>query len=120
LSSATARVEPLVSHRRLEGSGLPPLEWGRRLDVEVAVDEDRGCGVGIARRAQLTERERPAVEVDQRRVPARGADEGAGPLAGGTNVVLVGRIGTDARDAQPLGELLEPGGIDRHQWKLGR
>ena len=76
-----ARVQPLVADRRLERRALPPVERGRRLDVEVAVDED-GCGrVGIAGRPQLAERERPPVEVGQLGGAAGGADERAQPLA---------------------------------------
>src|SRR4029079_1144249 len=36
----SARIEPLVADGGLERIGLPELERGRRLDVEVAVAED--------------------------------------------------------------------------------
>ena len=95
------------------GGRLPEIERIGRLDVEMSVDEHGRRAVGVHRRAKLADRERPAVEVDQLTLAARVPDERREPLAGGADVVLMRRVGADAGDAQPLGELVEPGGVER-------
>ena len=102
-------VEPLAPDRRLERRALPQLERRRRLDVEVAVDEHCRRGVGVRRRAQLADRQRPLAVVDELARPAGAAHERAEPLAGRPDVGLVRRVGADAGDAEPLGDLGEPG-----------
>ena len=74
-----ACVEPLVPDRRLERRALPQLERRRRLDVEVAVDEHCRRGVGVGRRAQLADRERPLAVVDELALAAGAAHEIAQP-----------------------------------------
>ena len=110
-----ARVEPLVADRRLERRALPEVERIGRLDVEVPVDQDGRRGVGVLRGANLADRERPPVEVDEIALAARAPDEVAEPLAGGAHVGRVRRVGADARNAQPLRDFLEPGRVDRHE-----
>jgi hypothetical protein len=104
-----ASVEPFVAKRRLERVGLPELERRRRLDVEVAVADD--CRrVAVPRRgSELAERERMAVPVAELRFAAGPADEVADPLARLAHVAVVRRIGADARNADELGQVVEPG-----------
>ena len=104
-----ASVEAFIAERRFEGFGLPELERRGRLDVEVAVADDRrGLAVG-GRGAELAERERMAIPVAELRFPPSPADEVADPLARLADVALVRRVCADARDADELGQLVEPG-----------
>ena len=112
-----SRVEVAVAHLRLERVGLPEVERRRRLDIEVPVEEDGGRVGGPYRGADLPDRERVRVRLDQLRLAAGPTNELADPFTGPPHVVRVRRVGGDAGDAQPLGELREPGGIDpvRHR-----
>ena len=115
----TAGIEPAVALSGLEGWAPPGVERRRRLHVEVAVDLDRGRRVGVARGADLADRELAAVHRDELARPARGAHEAADPLRGAVDVVGVRRVGAHARDAQELGELFEPGRVDRGRLRHG-
>src|SRR6185503_12893678 len=103
-----ARVQVLVPDLRLERVRLPELERVRRLHVEVAVAEDGRRALRARRRADLADRERLAVPVDDLAFTARGADEVPHPLAGTHDVRRMLRVGADRGDAEELGELVEP------------
>ena len=103
-----ASVEPLVADRRLEGIGLPELERRRRLDVEMAVAEDRRSALGSRRRADLTDDERPLAVRHELCLPAPTPDLVGDPLRCARHVVGVRRIGAHRLDAQELAELVEP------------
>src|SRR5438105_14973050 len=104
-----AGVGPPVADGELERVALPELERRRRLHVEVAVREHGRRVRRAARRAQLAERQVPVADRRQLAGSTGGADEVAYPLAGAANVVLVRRVGADARDAEELRELVAPG-----------
>jgi hypothetical protein len=106
-----ARVEPLAADRGLERRALPELERRRRLDVEVPVDENRRRPVGAAGGPQLADDERTFAVGNEVGLTARGENEVAYPLAREDDVARVGGLGADARDAQELGELVQPGRI---------
>ena len=69
-----AAVQVLAADLGLERRRLPQLERIGRLDVEVAVAEDGGRALGVARRRDLTDRERRSVPVDQLALSAGVAD----------------------------------------------
>src|SRR5262249_1930814 len=103
-----ARVEVAVADLGLERGALPELDRILRLHVEVAVAEDRGRAVRVMRRADLADRERPAVPVDELALAARLAHARADPLAGRADVLRVRRVGAHRRDAQELRQFVEP------------
>ena len=77
-----ARVQPLAADRRLEGIRLPELERRRRLDVEVAVAEDRRRARRLPRRGDLADDERPLAPRDELRLAAAAPDLVRDPLRG--------------------------------------
>ena len=77
-----APVEPLVADRRLERLALPELERVGRLHVEVPVAEDGRRLVGPGRGADLADRERLPLPVDDLGCAAGGADVLAQPFPG--------------------------------------
>ena len=103
-----AAVEVAVADLGLERRRVPQLERVGRLHVEVAVAEDGRRAVGVRRRADLADRERLPVPVDDLALAARGADEVAHPLARANDVGLVRGVGADRRDAEKLRQLVEP------------
>ena len=76
------RVQVAVADLGLERVGLPEVERRRRLDVEVAVEEDGRRLVRARGGADLPDRERMPVRVDELGLAAGRADELAHPLAG--------------------------------------
>ena len=103
-----ACVEPAVAHGRLERGRLPEVERRGRLDVEVPVRDYRRRTVGALGRAELADDERMLLGRHQLGLPAGGADEVPHPFGGEHDVVAMLGIGTHARDAEELGELLHP------------
>src|SRR5438105_13740079 len=114
-----AGVGPPVADGELERVALPELERRRRLHVEVAVREHGRRVRRAARRAQLAERQVPVADRRQLAGSAGGADEVAYPLAATANVVLMRRVGADARDAQKLRELVAPGLVHAAESRRG-
>ena len=107
-----AAVQVAVADLRLEGIRLPEIERRGRLDVEVAVEED-GRRVGRPGGGRdLADRERVRLRLDQSGLAPRPAHELADPLARAPHVDGVRRVGGDAGDAQPLGELRKPGRVE--------
>ena len=106
-----ATVDPAVAHDRLERRRLPELERIRRLDVEVAIEEHCRRIRSTARCGDLTDGERLLIRVDQRGVTAGAAHKFTEPLARSPNVSSVSWIGTDARNPNPLEQLVEPSRI---------
>ena len=103
-----ARVQPLVADRRLERIRLPELERRRRLDVEMAVAEDRRGALRSRRGADLADDQRPLAVRHELRLAAAAPDLVGDPLGGTNQVVGVRRIGAHGLDAQQLAELVEP------------
>ena len=106
-----ASVEPAVPELRLERIRLPEVERRGRLDVEVPVEEDGRRLVGAVRGGDLTDGERERVRGDELGPAAGCPHEVPHPLARTGDVLRVGGVRAHARDAEPFGELLEPGGI---------
>jgi hypothetical protein len=102
-----ATQEPLALDGRVERGHAPELERVGRLDVEMPVAEDGRRTVRVLRRADLTDRERRAFPVGQLGRPAGRAQLLAQPFARPPDVVGVRRVGGDARDADPLRQLLD-------------
>ncbi len=75
-----ASVEVVVADLGLERIRVPELERVGRLHVEVPVAEDRRRRVGVRRGAELADRERLAVPVDELALAAGVADEGCRPI----------------------------------------
>ena len=106
-------VQPFLANLGLERRRIPEGELTWRLDIEVSVDENRRRDGRVPRGTDLTDRKRVAARLDEFACTTRRTDEIADPLPGGTHVVGVRGISADARDAEPGGELLEPGWIRR-------
>jgi hypothetical protein len=106
-----AGIEPLVASRRLERVAVPQLERRRRLHVEVPVDEDRRRVAVTRRRSDLADDERLRVGLLELRIAAGAPHEIANPFPRRAHVARVLRIRADARDAQELRELVEPGPV---------
>ena len=104
-----APIQTPVPNGRLEWIGFPELERRRRLDVEVSVADHRRALAVPRRRGDLAERQRMPLPVDELCVAAGAAHEVAHPLAGLPHVFHAFGVRADARDADELGELFEPG-----------
>ena len=106
------RVQVAVADLRLERGRLPEVERRRRLHVEVAVEEDgRRTPAPPRRRGSL--RPRAAAPPWRRaRPPRRRRGRSRRPTRRPAARPRCGRVGAHARDAKPLGELLEPGGVE--------
>ena len=104
-----SRVQPLVADRRLERIRLPELERRRRLDVEMAVAEDRRGTLRSRRGADLADDQRALAVRHELRLPAPAPDLVGDPFGGTNQVVGMRRIGAHGLDAQKLAELVEPG-----------
>ena len=99
---ATA-VEPAVPLHEGKGIGLPQVERRRRLDVEVVVTEDSRRRICVLRGPHLTDHERLACGLDERRLASGGHDHVPHPLGRPAHVVRVLRIRADAGDRDQLG-----------------
>src|SRR5581483_9502108 len=86
-----ARVQVPVANLRLEWVAVPELERVRRLHVEVAVAEDRRRAVA-RRGANLADRERLAVPVDELGFASRLPQQPADPLPRFCDVAGMRRI----------------------------
>src|SRR5213596_2813348 len=103
-----ARVQPTVADGRLERLAVPQLERSRRLHVEVPVDEDRRRRAVSGRSANLAERERLRIGLEELRVAARSSDEVPYPCRRVPHVRILHGVRTDARNPQKLKKLVEP------------
>src|SRR5207237_958328 len=95
------------SHRHLhadEPAGRD-AEGGQAGAKEARVEDDAGVRGPVVLPEEVDDRVAP----DLLLAVAGDADEVAHPLAGAANVVLVRRVGADARDADELRELFAPG-----------
>jgi hypothetical protein len=104
-----ARVEPFAALLEREGVGLPEVERVGRLDVDVPVDEHGRRARAVGGGGQVAEDQRVRVCLDHLCRAACPAHELRQPLRGVADVAGARRVGADARDAQQLGELVEPG-----------
>ena len=100
-----AREDAPVLDARLEGRPHPLVEGVDRLDVVVAVDDDRGRAVGVE---PVGVDDRMAARLgDLDVLQADGSHALREPLGTGADIVTVGAEHPDGGDAQELDELLE-------------
>ena len=97
-----ARVEPPVAHLRLKRIALPEVVRSRRLDVVVAVGDDRRRSVG-ARRDQTVD-DRVPVALDDPGI----ADQPGDPVGGLAQLRRVLPVARDRADTEELEQLLQP------------
>jgi hypothetical protein len=90
-----AGVEVFASDLGLKRLRLPEPDPAGRLHVEMPVAQDGRGLVGLVRGAQLPDRQRLPVPVDQLGVAARAAQKVADPLAGAPHVGRVPGVGAD-------------------------
>jgi hypothetical protein len=113
-----AAVEVLAADLRLERRRFPQVERIGRLHVEVAVAQHGRRALGVARRADLADRERRSVPVDQTALTAGAANQITHPLAGLRHVRRTRRVGADRLDPHELGKLVKPGRHRRRAYRV--
>ena len=102
-----ARVVPAVALGELERRRLPEVERGGRLDVVVPVDHHgRGIAAAVRIRRDVADDQLSLSVPDELGLTTCALDEVAHPFRRAAHVVLVRRVGADARNRDELAQLV--------------
>ena len=103
-----AAVVPTVALGELKRRRFPELEWRRRLNVEVPVDEHRRSADAVGVGGNLAEHELALAERRHLRLAAGPFDELGEPVSSPKDVLAVRGIRAHRRDRDELAKLFDP------------